>query len=136
MMKKKLSQNGLSLVEIVLSIALIGFVILVINNIPGSIKMISGSQKEAVAKDIAMKEIEALRRRSYSNISDGTTTIADSRMTSLPSSSGTVVVSECPLSICTEPENVKQAVVTVNWLDGGAVKKVTISTLISEGGLR
>lgn len=136
------SEKGLSIVEIILVIMIIGFIVSIINTLPPSIGLIGISKHESIAKEIAQKQIEDLRTLSYDNICDPsggacTTLITDPRLASLPGSSSQVVIDVCPVSICTQNEQVKKTVVTVNWIEtGNKTKKVEISTFISKGGLQ
>lgn len=131
-----LSDKGISLVEVVLSVAMVGLIVLTIYNIPNSIRLNGSTQKTVLAKDITAKQVEQLRQNTYDNLINGTSIISDARMTSLPLSSGTIVISDCPVTICTGSEQVKQAVVTVSWQDDGKVKKSQLVTFIAKGGLQ
>lgn len=132
----KYFQDGISLIEIVVTMMVIGFVILLITNVPQAIRLITNSNHESLAKDIVSKQIEDLRNQGYSLLSNGTTTINDSRLNQLPTSSSSVIVSSCSVAICPNNEHTKQVEVKVTWSDQGKIGNVDVYTLISEGGLQ
>jgi prepilin-type N-terminal cleavage/methylation domain-containing protein len=129
-------QRGFSLIEIVLSIAFIGMIVLAINNVPNSIKLVAMYQKKALAENIAQAQVEKLRMTTYANLTDGTINMTDPRLAKLPLASGTAVVSACPVTICLNSEQTKKVVVTVSWNDQGIVQKVEMDTFISSGGIK
>ena len=129
-------ERGISLIEIVITVMIVGFVILVIANVPQAIQLIGISNHESLAKDIITKQIEDLRNQGYGSLSNGTTPITDARLNNLPQAASSVIVSDCPSSICTNNEHTKQVEVKVTWNDQGKIKNVDIFTFISEGGLK
>ncbi len=66
---------------------------------------------------------------------NGTTAISDSRLQELSYGSGTVVIDDCNPQICTNDEESKQITVNVFWKEGQKDQKVSITTLVSEGGV-
>jgi competence protein ComGC len=85
------SERGISLVEIVMVIFIIGMVILLFGSLPNSISLIGTSTRESSAKEIALKKIESLRNLTYDNLAIGTSYITDSRLSSLPQGTGQVL---------------------------------------------
>lgn len=132
----KLNQKGFSLVEIIIVTALVGAIVIIIANIPQAIKLIGTSSNESIAKQIIAEKIESLRSETYDNLANGTTQISDRRLSSLPSSSSSVLVEDCPQSICVNGELVKQVTINVTWKDADKTKNVLVSTLIAKGGLQ
>ena len=128
-------QKGFSFVEIILVLMIAGSIILLITNLPSSARLVGSSKYESMAKEIASRKIEELRSATYSNLTNGTTIVNDSRLSSLPSGSSQVVISDCLPSVCTGNEQIKQVSVTINWVDAGKNNKVAISTFIASGGL-
>lgn len=127
-------QKGISLVEIILAILVIGFIVLLITSLPNSLRLVGGSKNETIAKDIVSKKIEGLRSLGYGNFASGP--IIDPRTNELPSGSGDVLVEDCPITICTNNEEIKKVAVKVSWSDQGNTKKVEVITFIGKGGLR
>ena len=134
--KKINSAKGFNLIEIVLAIAVAGAIFLVIANLPSSINLIGKSKNESIAKDVAAQTIENLRGQTYVNLANGSTTITDGRISSLPGGSGTTVIEDCPTSSCPGGSEVKKVTVTVSWTQNNEPKSVILTTLISDGGLQ
>jgi prepilin-type N-terminal cleavage/methylation domain-containing protein len=130
------TQKGFSLVEILLAILIAGLIVLFISNLPSSIKLIGVSKRQAIARDIITSEIEALRATGFSNLANGATNIVDPRISSLPQATATQTISDCPITICTSAEKTKQVELTINWQETNKQQRVSITTLISEGGLK
>ena len=128
-------QSGVSLVEILLVIAVIGFLGLLIGNLPNSIGLIGKAKRVSLAREIASAKIESLRQTGFVNLSLGESAISDSRLTALPESFGKALIEDCDSLVCTQAESAKQITVTVSWKDLGKDQEVKIKTLISEGGL-
>ncbi len=129
------NEKGFSLVEILLVTVVAGFIVLLIANLPTSLGSIGNSKKESLAKDIASQVIEDLRNKTYDNLANGTNSIADSRLSSMPGGNGSVVVEDCPVSVCTHSEAVKKVTVQIGWVESGKNRSVSVSTFIAKGGL-
>lgn len=135
-MISKKHEKGFSLVEVVLVVAIAGLIGLMIGNLPSSAKLVGNSRYESIAKEISSKSIEELRSITYDNLANGTTSISDPRLSSLPNGSGEVTVNDCPVEICTENEQSKLVTVEINWTDAGSARNVRLDTLVSKGGLQ
>lgn len=131
----RLNKKGASLIEILLVIVTLSAVAFLISNIPNSFNLVNKSKNMSIAREIATKVIEDTRSTLYSNITNGTTSISDSRINLLPSASGTILIEDCPESVCGSSLPVKQIRVTLNWKEAGKDAKVSLITLISQGGL-
>lgn len=128
-------QRGVSLAELVIVVIILGFLSLLITNIPSSISSINKSKHTSIAKTIASRKMESLRRITYANLVDGNNSFTDTDLYSLPSATATVGISDCPANICTNQEHAKQAQVTIGWKEGSDAKQVKFTTIIGEGGL-
>lgn len=131
-----LNQRGVSLIEVLMVILIIGFIVMVVAIVPQSIRLTGVSSQQSLANQIAAKRIEDLRLLTYSSLANGTTSITDSRISSLPEGSGSAIISDCPVGVCNNSESIKQVKVIVNWKENGQDKNVTVTTLIGDGGLR
>lgn len=131
-----IKEEGFSLIEVILVIMIIGFIGLLISNLPSAFKLTGTSKHESIAKDIVAKKVEDLRSLSFDSLANGTTQITDTRLSQLPSSTGDVVVEDCPVEVCANDEEIKKVIVKVNWLEGGNNRKVELSTLIAKEGLK
>lgn len=129
------SENGVSLIELLLVIALVGFLVLLMANFPNSITLIGKANHQSTALKIASKALEDKRGLQYANLANGETPLSDTRLLSLPSSTGLVLVEDCDPLICTQGEEVKQVFIKVTWQEGGKLQEINLKTLISEGGL-
>lgn len=130
------NEQGLSLVELILGIMIIGFMVMLVMNLPSSLSLIGKSRFTSIAKDIASQKVEDTRAVGFDNLADGSTSFYDPRLSSLPSPSANLTVSDCPVSVCKNGEEVKQITVTVNWIDKGSPGNVILTTLVAKGGLQ
>lgn len=133
-----MKEQGLALVESLLVIVVSAAIVFLLANLPNAMNLINKSKHLSLAREIVAKQIEDKRVTNYLNLVNDTTIITssvDSRISALPNGSGTVLVEECPSSICTNGEHVKQVTVTINWKDNNKLQEVTLKTLIGEGGI-
>lgn len=128
-------EHGFSIIEVILVIMIAASIIFLIANLPSSAKLVGTSKYESIAKEIAYKKIEDLRSLTYLNLANGTSTINDSRISSLPNGAGEVTISDCNPTICTSNELVKDIAIKITWEDAGKDGKVEISTFIAKDGL-
>ena len=128
-------ERGVSLVELLLVVIVVGVIVFLLANLPNAMNLINKSKHLSMAREIAAKQIEDKRSISYINLVNDTLAISDSRINLLPDGSGTVVVADCDVLICTQGESAKQVSVTVSWKDNNKLQKVSLETLIAEGGL-
>lgn len=129
-------QTGFSLVEILLVITIVGFIALLVSNLPYSIRLNSASNHQSIAKLIVAKQVEDLRAKTYANLANGTSAISDSRLSTLPQASGSIIISDCPIAICANGEHLKQVSVTVSWHENTYTQSAQLDTFIGEGGLQ
>lgn len=127
--------TGVSLVELLIVVAVIGFLAILVASIPNSIALIGKSKYVSVAREIAVKQIEDSRAIGYDNLVDGSNAVNDSRLNSLPSGTGSVTISDCDISICASGEDLKQVIVKVSWKESGKDAEVKLTTFVSENGL-
>lgn len=131
-----LNSQGFSLVEMIVVVAIAGMIILILGNIPSSLGLIGGSKQEATVNQIINKKIEDLRSQGYDNLANGTTTISDTRLSSLPGSSSQVIIEDCPAGTCNNGELIKKVTIKVSWKASNKDKSIEVKTLISQGGLQ
>lgn len=128
-------KKGFSLVEILLVIATASFLVILIASLPNALNLIGKSKHASIAREVASKAIEDKRAISYINLVNGQTAIVDSRINLLPFGVGMVEVEDCPATICSQGENIKQIKVSVSWKEAGKNAEIKINTLIAQGGL-
>ncbi len=130
-----MKQQGNSLIESLLIIAMVGIIVVLIGNLPNAINLMSSSKHLSIVRGIAAKQIEDKRAISYANLVNDNSAITDSRILLLPSGSGNVVVQDCSAQICTNSESLKQVIVTINWKDNNKSQTISVNTFIGQGGL-
>lgn len=130
-----MKEKGVSLVELVLVVAAVAFLALLINNLPSALSSINRSRHASLAREVVSRQIDYLRKQSYGNLSNGSSSFTDSGLVSLPSSSASYEIEDCSPEICTNQEAVKRVRVTVGWNESGDAKTVEVTTFIGEGGL-
>ena len=128
-------EKGVSLIESLLIVVIIGSVVFLIAGLPNAMMLIAKSRHVSLAREIAVKQIEDQRTINYSNLVNDSSPISDTRLSLLPEGSGTVEVTDCDPSICTQGENIKQVMVTVNWQNNNKLQTITLKTMIGEGGI-
>lgn len=132
---KKEKENGTTLVEALLVIVIIGSIVFLLANIPNTLLLVTKSRHVSLAREIAVKQIEDKRTINYANLVNDNSQISDSRISLLPQGSGSVIVADCSLTVCTNGEHIKQVTVSVNWSDNNKVQSLTLKTMIGEGGI-
>lgn len=128
-------ERGVSLIESILVVAVVGFTIILLANLPNAIGLVNKSRHLSLAREIAAKEIEDRRNISYINLVNDETAITDSRISLLPSGNGQVIVTDCDPLICANLEDIKQVTVTLQWKEGSKDQSVSLKTFIGEGGI-
>jgi prepilin-type N-terminal cleavage/methylation domain-containing protein len=127
----KHSQNGFTIVELLVTILIVGIVTAALSSLFISIQNV---QKRTSYVDAAMRaaqrEVEVLRNDNYGTLTAGQTIdFTDQLPAILPSSrSGTAVVSE-------PTADLKRVDVTVSYDEGGKQQKVMLSSLIGVIGI-
>lgn len=125
-------QKGFSLVEILLVLAGVGLLVILLSAFPNSIKLVTWSRQQSLAREIAAKQIEQVREQSYINLAPGTQSFT---VNLLSEGSGEKIIEDCDPTICTNSELVKKVTVLVKWNQEGILRQVKLVTFISQGGL-
>lgn len=133
---QKLNLKGFSLVEIIIGIFIVGLIVLVVGNIPNAINLVTSSQSDSKIREIAAKKMEDIRLLGYDSLANGTTPINDSRLDSLANSSAHTVIGDCPASVCSGSEAIKEVKITISWSEKGEPKTYQLVTLVGKDGLR
>lgn len=128
-------EKGVSLIEIILVVAAVGILILLVASLPQSITSIRKSNNTSLAKEIAARELDLLRRQPYQSFIKGTFNFSDVNLLKLSSASASYEIADCPTEICTQNEDAKRIKVDINWFEGKDIKNVELLTIVAEGGL-
>src|SRR3990167_8497230 len=134
-MNKKQFRSGLSLIELLISITLIGVSILAIYGaIIYGINVNRKAKNLSLAYQIANQEMETIRNSAFSDLTNRTAAdfISDSaaELTKLNSGDGDLTIQNYAAD-----ENIKEVTVEVSWSEQDGVKNVTFSTLVSLYGI-
>lgn len=130
--------KGVSLVETLLALTMVGVIVLLLSNLPNAFNLINKSKHANLAREIATKQIEDKRTISFVNLVNDTSALTaqiEPRLNLLPNGSAVVVVEDCQAQICPNEEPIKKVTVTVNWKETDKLQTINIKTFIGEGGL-
>lgn len=123
-------QKGFSLLEIVISIAIIAGLFMLYTVVIGNAFLSKTTKQKDIALKIATHTIEGLRNGGYDAL-PASGSFSDDNLSRLPSGSGNITVSDYN-------DMTREVVVTVSWVDSsGNNQSMSLSTLILQaGGLR
>lgn len=129
-MVKSKNDAGFTLVEMVMTVVVLGLAVVIISTLYYQMQQIQvASSHMDLATRAAQTEIEILRNNSYNSLTPGQDIdFTPNLPASLPSSSGTVVVSE-PTS------GLRRVDVTVGYKNGNSQQKVELSSTIGVIGI-
>jgi prepilin-type N-terminal cleavage/methylation domain-containing protein len=129
MSRHTLSSRGFSLVEVTVSIFIIGVIVVASTMMLRAAQVNRTTRDEDLALKIASNEIETLRAGGYAAL-PASGSFADTQLSSLASGTGTVTMS-------TYDAKTKKAYVVVSWLGTDkATHTVALTTLVTQiGGL-
>ena len=130
------ANKGFSLVEIIISLFIIGLIVLVISNIPNAINLVTSSQSDSKIREVAAKKMEDIRLLGYDNLVNGTTSLSDNRLNDLANVSAFTVISDCPVNICSNNEQIRQVKITISWNENSQPKTYQLITLVGKDGLK
>ena len=128
-------QDGVTLLEVLVVTAAIGFMVLIIASVPTSVYLINQSRSTSLARDIISQKIDALRKQGYGNLANGKTPFTDPAMSKLHQVVAYYQIEDCPINICDVGLKVKQLIVHIDWQEKDSTKSAKVSTLVSEGGI-
>jgi Tfp pilus assembly protein PilV len=123
-------KNGFSLLEVLIAIFFITVTVFIFLKTTDTLGRIGRARHQTTAYHIAAKKIEDLRNASFASLpSSGS--FSDSQLSSLPQGVASITVADY------DPPStkIKQVTVTVSWQEQSKPYQVSLSTLISQGGL-
>lgn len=132
---KLVKQSGASLIELILAVVVIALLSLLISRLQPTLSSINKSRNQSLARDIATKEIDYLRKQPYNSLLPGESSFSDAKLSSLPTAAASYIIEDCPEQFCTPPEAIKKIKVKVSYSEAGTLENVELTTLITSGGL-
>lgn len=130
----KPAQRGFTIIELVVTIAFVGVVILSLTNLFVYLRQTNRSANNyTIASQVAQQLIEKYRNTPYSSITVGSTDVTAATLGPYPSlstpRSATVQVVEV------DSDGLKQVNVSISYKDRTGTKNVQMSTLVSYKGI-
>lgn len=127
--KTQKSQSGFTLIEVLVTILIIGVTLVIYGGASKASSLNKENKYKEIALRIADQKIQDLRTDGYSSI-PASGSFADSMLSSLPSGSGNITVSNLNAET-------KDVVVRVTWISPqtNTTREVELETYISSGGL-
>lgn len=117
------------MLEALISVGLLAVAIAVFLSVWLASNLNKSVQNLAVANRVATREVEKIRAKPWSEISNGANTISDPALSSLPQGAGTTTVSNYLAT-----STMKQIEVTIQWRQGGETQRTHLYTVVVEGG--
>lgn len=129
------NQRGFGLIEVLLVSLAIGLLVILLSGVPNALSLVGQSKYLSIAREIASKTIEDTRLLGYDNLVNSQENITDTRISLLPSGSGTYKIEDCDVNMCSNGEHLKKITVVINWKEGSKDQQISITTLVSDNNL-
>jgi type II secretory pathway component PulJ len=126
---KLVQRNGYSLIEVVVSFAIIAVFFVLFQAVAGTSIINRNTKHQEQALRIAQTKINDLQFLGYASL-PGSGSFSDPLLASLPQGAASITVADFN-------EKIKQVTVAVNWQEPGvtATRTVSLVTFVGEGGL-
>lgn len=129
------SEKGLTLVEMLITVAIIGIAIITLYLVfIYGIKINQQAKHLALAYQIANQEMETIRNTLFTDLVNQTegNFYSDSSvdLAKLDNGQGTLTIRNYQ-----EDEDIKEIIINVTWNERGMIKTVTLTTLATSGGI-
>ena len=126
---KNRHQDGLTVIEVVITLFIIGVTLLLFAVAANSIVLNKSSKYKEIALRIADQKIQTVRNASFSSI-PASGTFSDPQLSSLPNGQGNITVSDISATL-------KNVAVVVTWTNPKTqgTQQIQIQTYMSSGGL-
>lgn len=122
-------RSGFMLIDLLLTLLFATTLVMLLLVTATTLTQTYKSNMQSVAARIATKEVEYLRKTSYASLpSSGS--FSDPDLSKLPSGSTNLTISSYQSSA-----DIKQATITVNWIQNGASKQILLDTLVYKYGI-
>lgn len=128
--QRKPNQRGLSIIEVVITLFIIGVTLLLYQTTSRTVVLNRFNRYKEIGLRIADAKVQGIRTVPFASIpSSGA--FNDPLMSSIPGGSGTITVTD-------ENQRLKRVEVTVSWQNpqqGSATQQVQLTTFVAQGGL-
>lgn len=125
------SSRGFTLIEVILSMLLLFVVFIAITAMNQTIRFTNRGRFDDIGRSIAIEHLEIYRGMDFNSLPDGTVEISDPGLDLLPQGTAHAVFSD----YSSTDSGLVEAVVTVNWIDKGVPRDVSLTTLLTNGGV-
>ena len=128
-MKIKINSNsGFTLLEVIVTLFIIGLVLVLYQAALGKVKLIQYAKNQEIALRVANNKIEELRAGGYDAL-PASDSFSDSQLNTLSDCTATMTIAN--LNATT-----KRIVITIEWREpaGASLKNISLTTLITKTG--
>lgn len=122
------SKSGFSLLEVIVTLFIIGLVLVLYQASLGKIKLIQYAKNQEIALRVANNKIEELRAGGYSAL-PASGSFSDSQLNSLSNSSANMTITDYNA-------DTKRVLITIQWQESisSSLKNISLATLITKTG--
>jgi len=125
------SSRGFTLVEVILSIFLLFIVFIAFAAMNQTVRFTNRGRFDDIGRSIAIEHLEMYRATGFNALPDGVVEIEDPGLELLPQGSAAASFSDYGST----DSGLVEVVVTVNWIDKGVPRDVSLTTLLTNGGV-
>lgn len=129
--QKLSSSQGFTLIEIIVVIGLMALVFYFYNSLIQTVGFTNRGRFDDIGLSVAVEQLEIYRATEINLLPDTTQNISDPNLNLLPNGNGAVTITDYG----SEDSGIKQIVVQVNWTDKGNPRDVTLTSLLTSGGV-
>lgn len=125
---KTINNNGFSLLEVAISLFIIGLILVLYQAVLGNVRLIQYTKDQEIALRVANNKIEELRAVGYDAL-PASGSFSDSQLSALSAAAATMAVTDYNATT-------KKVLVTIQWKEAGgtAAKNISLTTLITKTG--
>ena len=125
------SQSGFTLLEVVISIVLLGLVFLMYQTMLDTVRFTDRARFDDIGLSIATEQMEIYRATDFNLLPDTPVDVVDSDLSQLPEGQGTVTITDYG----SVDSGIKHILVEIEWDDKGANRIVSLDSLLTDGGV-
>ncbi|TSA44742.1 prepilin-type N-terminal cleavage/methylation domain-containing protein [bacterium] len=128
-LKTKLnSKSGFSLLEVIISLFIIGLILALYQAVLGNVRLIQYAKDQEIALRVANNKMEELRAGGYTAL-PASGSFSDSQLNALSSSTAAMAITDFNATT-------KEVLITIQWREavGTSAKNISLTTLITKTG--